>query len=193
MIQNNSAASRHLAILWSTEHNMKSNCQVKFKKTSINANQPIWAVFKEQQRAVASILGRSDSHAKPQLHCAIENKDHLLREQHSVAYLPHYRSLDISRQILANQNGCRKDRYQAWKSHRLTQYTLNILRGWCFRTSAAAQDDHSTQNTIFTGQKGWAWTSRANATSEMTKHAVRMIQQCVSPQPRNCHARFSVL
>lgn len=92
---------------------MKSNCQVKFKKTSINANQPIWAVFKEQQRAVASILGRSDSHVKPQLHCAIENKDHLLREQHSLAYLPHYRSLDISRQILANQNGCRKDRYQA--------------------------------------------------------------------------------
>lgn len=95
--------------------------------------------------------------------------DHLLREQQrSLPDLPPYRSLDISRQIPANQNGHRKDNYQAWKP--LTQYTLNVLRGWCFRTSAAAQDDHSTQNTIFAGQKGWAWMSRANATSETTTH-----------------------
>lgn len=68
--------------------------------------------------------------------------------------------------------------YQAWNSNQLTQYTLNIPGGWCgsrFRKSAAAQHDHSTQHTIFAGQKGWAWTSRANATSEMTKHAVKMI------------------
>lgn len=98
-------------------------------------------IFKELplvwRLAVASILGRSDSHVKPQPHCAIENMDHLLREQQrSLSNLPPYRSLDISRQIPANQNGHRKDNYQAWKP--LTQYTLNILRGWCFRASAAA-------------------------------------------------------
>lgn len=146
--------------------------------------------------AFASILGRSDSHVKPQPHCVIENKDHLLWEQRFLPYLPHYISLDISSQILANQSGCRKERYQARKWYQLTQYTLNIVRGWCFRTSAAAQDDHSTQNTIFTGQEGWAWTSRANATSEKTKHRSKRQstdQRRVSPQPRNCHASFSVL
>lgn len=128
--------------------------------------------------AVASTLGRYDSHAKPQPHCAIENMDHLLREQRSLPYFPQYRSVDISRQISDNRNRCRKDCYQAWNSKRLTQYTLNTLGGWGswrFRKSAAAQDDHSTQNTIFAGQKGWAWTSKANATSEMTKHTVNMI------------------
>lgn len=143
-------------------------------------NQPIWAVFKELPLvwglAVDSILGGLSRCETTAWLCNWKQGPPAER-QASLPYLFNYRSLDINSQILVYPNRWKRPPEEVigpdiW--YWLTQNTLNILRGWCFHTSAGAQDDHSAQNTIFTGQKGWAWTSRAKDSSGMTKHAINM-------------------
>lgn len=110
---------------------------------------------------------------KPQPDCATENKDHLLRAQRCLRpvplpYLSHY-AWSYRPSDLCPPEQVEETVNTPEEPHRLTQNTLDVLRGRGLRASAAAQHDHSAQNAVFTGQEGRTWARRANATSGTTK------------------------